>query len=139
MHLEWRQYLYLYCLQYGVSIIVRTMTDNNQNNRPVWDIESTNPELVEALIEELKKVMDPEIGLNVLELGLVRNVAVIDGEAKIIMIMTTPFCPYGPALLETTRQQAEKGLQIPTTIDLSYEPWDPTMMDENARVDWGFY
>jgi metal-sulfur cluster biosynthetic enzyme len=115
------------------------MTDNNQNNRPVWDIESTNPELVEALIEELKKVMDPEIGLNVLELGLVRNVAVIDGEAKIIMIMTTPFCPYGPALLETTRQQAEKGLQIPTTIDLSYEPWDPSMMDENARVDWGFY
>jgi len=114
------------------------MVDTN-NNRPSWDLENTNPDLVDPLIEELKKVMDPEIGLNVLELGLIRNVAIINGEAKILMIMTTPFCPYAPALLETTRQQAETGLQIPTSIDLSYEPWDPSMMDENARIDWGFY
>jgi len=114
------------------------MNDNNQN-KPVWDIESTNPELVESLTNELKKVMDPEIGLNVLELGLVRNVAVINGEAKMLMIMTTPFCPYGPALLETTRQQAEIGLNLPTSVELSYEPWDPSMMDENARADWGFF
>jgi metal-sulfur cluster biosynthetic enzyme len=109
------------------------------NNRPVWEIESTNPELVEPLIEELKKVMDPEIGLNVLELGLVRNVAILNGEAKMVMIMTTPFCPYAPALLETTRQQAEAGLKMPTSVSLSYEPWDPSMMDENARMEWGFY
>jgi metal-sulfur cluster biosynthetic enzyme len=113
------------------------MAEEN-NNRPIWEIDSTNPELVEPLIEELKKVMDPEIGLNVLELGLVRNIAVINGEAKMMMIMTTPFCPYGPALLETTRQQAEAGLGMPTSITLSYEPWDPSMMDENARIDWGF-
>lgn len=114
------------------------MSDNLQN-KPVWEIESTNPELVETLIEELNKVMDPEIGLNVLQLGLVRNVAVISGEAKMVMIMTTPFCPYGPALLETTRQQAELGLKMPTSIELSYEPWDPSMMDENARMEWGFF
>lgn len=113
------------------------MADTNQN-KPVWEIESTNPALVEPLTDELKKVMDPEIGLNVLELGLVRNVAVINGEAKLLMIMTTPFCPYGPALLETTRQQAEIGLKLPTSVELSYEPWDPSMMDENARLDWGF-
>jgi metal-sulfur cluster biosynthetic enzyme len=114
------------------------MADINQN-KPIWDIESTNPELVEPLIEELKKVMDPEIGLNVLELGLVRNVAVINGEAKLLMIMTTPFCPYAPVLLETARQQAELGLKVPTSITLSYEPWDPSMMDENARLEWGFF
>ena len=114
------------------------MTDEYQN-KPVWDIDCTNPDRVEPLITELKKVMDPEIGLNVLELGLVRNVAVINGEAKIMMIMTTPFCPYGPALLETPRQQAELGLSLPTSITLSYEPWDPSMMDENARLEWGFF
>jgi metal-sulfur cluster biosynthetic enzyme len=114
------------------------MTDSNQN-KPIWDIENTNPELFEPLINELKKVMDPEIGLNILELGLVRNVAIINGEAKIMMIMTSPFCPYGPALLETTRQQAEVGLNLPTSITLSYEPWDPSMMDENARLEWGFF
>jgi metal-sulfur cluster biosynthetic enzyme len=114
------------------------MSDTNQN-RPVWDIESTNPDLIEPLTEELKKVMDPELGLNVLELGLVRNVAITNGEAKMVMIMTTPFCPYGSALLETTRQQAEIGLKLPTSVELSYEPWDPSMMDENARIDWGFF
>ena len=114
------------------------MSDTNQN-RPVWDLESTNPDLVEPLTEALKKVMDPEIGLNVLELGLVRNVAIINGEAKMLMIMTTPFCPYAPALLETARQQAEIGLKLPTSVELSYEPWDPSMMDDNARMDWGFF
>jgi len=109
------------------------------SNKPVWEIESTNPELVDPLIEELKKVTDPEIGLNVLELGLIRNVVVDKDEAKIMMIMTTPFCPYAPALLETTRQQAEVGLKMPTSISLGYEPWDPSMMDENARLDWGFF
>jgi metal-sulfur cluster biosynthetic enzyme len=114
------------------------MTDNNQN-KPVWDIDRTNPELVEPLTNELKKVMDPEIGLNVLELGLVRNVVVTNAKAQILMIMTTPFCPYGPALLETTRQQAELGLNLPTSISLSYEHWDPSMMDEDARLEWGFF
>jgi metal-sulfur cluster biosynthetic enzyme len=114
------------------------MSDNTQNH-PIWEIESTNPELVESLTEELTKVVDPEIGLNVLQLGLVRNVAIIDHEAKVVAIMTTPFCPYGPALLESIRQQAEAGLKMPTSISLSYEPWDPSMMDENSRNDWGFF
>ena len=112
---------------------------NDIQNYPVWEIQSTHPELVEPLINELKKVMDPEIGLNILELGLVRNVVVINGEAKINMIMTTPFCPYGPALLETARENAELGLKLPTAITLGYEPWDPSMMDENARMEWGFF
>jgi metal-sulfur cluster biosynthetic enzyme len=114
------------------------MSDYNQN-KPVWDIENTNPELIDSLNNELIKVMDPEIGLNIIELGLVRNVAVINSAVKIMMIMTTPFCPYGPALLETTRQGVESGLKLPTTITLGYEPWDPSMMDENARLDWGFF
>jgi metal-sulfur cluster biosynthetic enzyme len=114
------------------------MIDEYQN-KPIWEIESTHPELVEPLINEFKKVSDPEIGLNVLELGLIRNVVILNSEAKIVMIMTTPFCPYAPALLETTRQQAEIGLKLPTSITMSYEPWDPSMMDENARSDWGFF
>jgi len=113
--------------------------EENHQNKPVWEIESTHPELVETLIEELNKVVDPEIGLNVLQLGLVRNVAVMNGEGKVVAIMTTPFCPYGPALLETMRQQAESGLKMPTSISLSYEPWDPSMMDEDARSEWGFF
>jgi metal-sulfur cluster biosynthetic enzyme len=55
------------------------------------------------------------------------------------MIMTTPFCPYAPALLDMTRSKAEKILGQPTTIDLGMEPWDPSMMEEGAAAAWGFF
>jgi metal-sulfur cluster biosynthetic enzyme len=114
------------------------MSESDQS-KVVWDIESTNPELIEPLREELKKVRDPELGLNVLELGLVRNVFVTKDEATLMMIMTTPFCPYAPALLEITRQKAEVALKRSTSVTLGFEPWDPSMMEENARAEWGFF
>jgi metal-sulfur cluster biosynthetic enzyme len=55
------------------------------------------------------------------------------------MILTTPFCPYGPALLEMTRQKAENTLNHPTTIEFGMEMWDPTMMEEGAGADWGLF
>ena len=105
----------------------------------IWSAESTHPELMEPLREELRKVVDPEIGLNIIELGLVRDVTVEDDSAEIYMIMTTPFCPYAPALLEMTRQKAEVALTRPTQIEMGMEPWDPSMMEEGAGAAWGFY
>jgi len=105
----------------------------------VWTLESTHPELVESLKEALKTVMDPEIGLSVLELGLVRDVVIVDDSATINMMMTTPFCPYAPALLEATRQMAEENLQRPTTVEYNIDPWDPSMMDQDAAQAWGLY
>jgi metal-sulfur cluster biosynthetic enzyme len=55
------------------------------------------------------------------------------------MIMTTPFCPYAPALLEMTRQKAEEALERPTTISMGIEPWDPSMMEEGVGADWGIF
>ncbi len=105
----------------------------------IWTIESTHPDLVEPLKEGLKTVMDPEIGLSVVDLGLVRDVFIVDKNASIDMMMTTPFCPYAPALLEMTRQKAEECLKLPTTIEFNPEPWDPSMMDEAAAAAWGFF
>lgn len=107
--------------------------------KAVWTAESTHPDLVEPLREAMRKVVDPEIGLNVIELGLVRDVVVEENNAHITMVMTTPFCPYAPALLEMTRQKAESVLQIPTTIEMSMEAWDPSMMEEGAGSDWGLF
>ena len=108
-------------------------------NKPIWDIESTHPEIVEPLKTELKTVIDPEIGLNVIELGLIRNVTIQDGQAVITMIMTTPFCPYAPAMLEMTRKKGEDGLKMPTAMSLGFEPWDPSMMEDGAAAEWGFF
>ena len=84
-------------------------------------------------------MLDPEIGLNVIELGLVRDVSIQTDSAEVIMMMTTPFCPYAPALLEMTRSRAEEALHLPTTIEMSMEPWDPSFMEEGAGAAWGFF
>ena len=107
--------------------------------RPLWQIEKTHPELVEPLDKAFREVIDPEIGLNIMELGLVRDARIDGGTAHIVMIMTTPFCPYAPALLESARAKAEAVLERPTTIEMGMEMWDPTFMEEGAGGDWGLF
>jgi len=114
------------------------MSENNQT-KIIWQADSTHPELTEALRSALRDVVDPEIGLNIVELGLVRDVDVQDEQAIMTMILTTPFCPYGPALLEMTRKKAEEALGRPTTIEMGMEMWDFSMMEEGAGADWGLY
>src|SRR5215475_10327056 len=91
------------------------------------------------LREALRSVMDPEIGLNVIELGLLRKVEIKPDTAHMVVIMTTPFCPYGPQLIEQMRLTAQTHLKVPTTIELGPELWDPSMMEEGAGADWGLF
>jgi metal-sulfur cluster biosynthetic enzyme len=114
------------------------MTDHT-NNQVIWQMESTHPNMVDSLKESLRQVVDPEIGLNIIELGLVRDVALEDDKAELTMILTTPFCPYGPAMLEMTRKKAEEALERPTTIEMGSEMWDLSYMEEGAGADWGLF
>jgi metal-sulfur cluster biosynthetic enzyme len=93
----------------------------------------------EGLREALRQVVDPEIGMNVIELGLMRNLEIYEDRAHLTMIMTTPFCPYAPQLLEQTRRTAQNYLQRPVTIEMGLEMWDPSMMEEGAADDWGLF
>jgi len=102
-------------------------------------MESTNPDWVEPFQEAMRQVVDPEIGLNIIELGLIRDVEILPEQVKVNMILTTPFCPYGPAMLEMTRQKAGSFFKNPTTIEMGMEMWDFSMMEEGAGADWGIY
>ena len=93
----------------------------------------------EGLLQALRAVIDPEIGMNVVELGLVRDTAIEDNRAHITMIMTTPFCPYAPQLLEQTRRTAQDFLGTPTTIEMGLEMWDPSMMEDGVADEWGLF
>lgn len=94
---------------------------------------------VEGVKEALRGVVDPEIGMNVIELGLIRDIVIDNERAHLLMIMTTPFCPYAPQLLEQTRRTAQDFLGVPTTIEMGMEMWDPSMMEEGAASDWGLF
>jgi metal-sulfur cluster biosynthetic enzyme len=93
----------------------------------------------EGLKEALRAVIDPEIGMNVIELGLLRDAVLEDDRAHIVMIMTTPFCPYAPQLLEQSRRTAQDFLGVPTTIEMGLEMWDPSMMEDGVADDWGLF
>jgi metal-sulfur cluster biosynthetic enzyme len=93
----------------------------------------------EGLREALRVVIDPEIGMNIIELGLIRKVEIGETSGHITMIMTTPFCPYAPQLLEQTRRTSQEYLGTPTTIEMGLEMWDPTMMEDGAADDWGLF
>ena len=113
--------------------------EETSHNRPVWDIENSHPELVEPFKKHMREVVDPEIGLDIIALGLVRNVRLEDDSGYLYMILTTPFCPYGPAMLEVTREKAQSVLNMPVSIDLGMQMWDPSMMEEDAAAEWGFF
>jgi metal-sulfur cluster biosynthetic enzyme len=101
--------------------------------------ESVQTKTEEGLRDALRVVIDPEIGMNVIELGLLRKVELEPDRAHITMIMTTPFCPYAPQLLETSRRVAQDYAGVPTTIEMGLEMWDPSMMEEGAADDWGLF
>lgn len=95
----------------------------------------------EEIIESMRSVIDPEIGLNIVELGLLRNVDVNDenDSATITMILTTPFCPYGPQLIEQVRVVGNSVMEGGVTVEIGTELWDPSMMEEGAGGDWGLF
>jgi len=104
-----------------------------------WKLHETNPELVENARVKLSEVVDPEIGLNIIQLGLVRDVELNGDVVNIKMILTTPFCPYGPAMIEMTRQKAVEAFNKPVTIEMGMDPWDFSMMEDPSSLDWGMY
>jgi metal-sulfur cluster biosynthetic enzyme len=92
------------------------MTDEQTINPIRWTLHETHPELVEPLRAKLAEVVDPEIGMNIIQLGLVRDMSLENDIAHMKMILTTPFCPYGPAMIEATRLKAVEALNKPDTI-----------------------
>ncbi len=115
------------------------MPDEPQNNSPIWKIQETHPEKLNAITEGLSGITDPELGYNIIQLGLIRNVEIKNDHALVTMILTTPFCPYGPSMLESARKKAEMVLNIPTKINYGTESWDPTMMEDGLIDNWGLY
>jgi len=103
------------------------------------DLDAQYDEPLQGLRRTLRQVLDPELGMSIMELGLVRDVDFRPDVTEITMIMTTPFCPYAPALIEQTRRVAEKHMQGAVKITLGKEMWEPSMMEGGPPTEWGLY
>ena len=95
----------------------------------------------ERIIAMLKTVYDPEIPVNIYDLGLIYKIDLQDdGEAIIDMTLTAPNCPAADFIMEDVRQKIEsiEGVHN-ATINLVFEPeWDKEMMTDEAKLELGF-
>ncbi len=97
-------------------------------------------EEVEAAVKQaLRQVYDPELGMSVIELGLIRKLDVQPDSVTVTMILTTPFCPYGPAMVDQVKQTTQEAGQRVAKVTMGLEMWEPTMMEDQAAANWGLY
>ena len=97
--------------------------------------------LEERIVDVLKTVYDPEIPVNIYDLGLIYKIDVADDcNVDIDMTFTAPSCPAADFILEDVRQKVDSldGVKS-SNVNLVFEPvWDQSMMTEEARVELGF-
>jgi metal-sulfur cluster biosynthetic enzyme len=100
------------------------------------------PELTkEQVLEALKEVLDPELGVNIVDLGLVYEVRIDDETVHITYTLTTMGCPIGP-LIEAQMQQLLEGVPGVENVDAEMvlrPPWTPEMMSEEAKAALGYF
>ena len=93
--------------------------------------------LKEKVIAEIKKIYDPEIPVNIYELGLIYDISVKDKNIKVKMTLTTPNCPVAESLPKEVKDSIMeiKGVDK-VDLDLVWEPpWDKSMMSESAKLE----
>ena len=90
---------------------------------PAFDATRRATEL--AVLDALRSVVDPEIGMNVVELALIKQILLGPDNSEIKMILTTPFCPYAGSMIAQVQEQAESVLEHPVKVTLLAERWDP--------------
>ena len=84
----------------------------------------------DAIREALKEVIDPEMGMSVVDLGFIRDVDVTDEKVHITMIFTTPFCPMAQVMLAQVKKAAEEVVDRPVEVTMGDERWSPSMMKQ---------
>ena len=98
-------------------------------------------ELKDKIVAVLKTVYDPEIPVNVYDLGLIYDVDIDDNKNVFIqMTLTSPFCPIADFIVEDVIMKTESVEGVKSVkVDLVFEPaWDKDMMSEDAKLELGF-
>ncbi len=98
-------------------------------------------DLGEKIVKELKSIFDPEIPVDIYELGLIYDVFVNeDNEVKILMTLTTPNCPVAETLPQEVEEKIKSIDEVKTAVvEITfYPPWTKDLMSEEAKLELGF-
>jgi metal-sulfur cluster biosynthetic enzyme len=95
----------------------------------------------DAILNALRTVKDPELNLNVVDLGLVYAIATHDDQIDVEMTLTTPACPAGPEILRNavTALEALEGVSKANVKLVMSPPWSPDRMSDDARDELGIF
>ncbi|RUL89274.1 metal-sulfur cluster assembly factor [Tautonia sociabilis] len=107
---------------------------------PSTEADATGPDQ-EVILTALKAVKDPEIGINIVDLGLIYAVRNREGEVDVEMTLTTPACPAGPQILREATEVIEslQGVSKANVKLVMSPPWSPDRMSEDARDELGMF
>jgi metal-sulfur cluster biosynthetic enzyme len=89
---------------------------------------------VDQIREGLRGVMDPELHLDVVALGMIREIDVKASPVLLKMVLTTPFCPFAPWLIKQVHEAAEKAAGVPVKVQMLQEQWHPEMMEDPSLL-----
>ena len=94
-------------------------------------------DLKEKVIAEIKKIYDPEIPVNIYELGLIYDISIKDKDVSVKMTLTTPNCPVAESLPKEVKDSIMEIKEVKKVdLDLVWEPpWDKSMMSESAKLE----
>ena len=95
----------------------------------------------EVIVNALKTVLDPELNVNIVDLGLIYTIQNRDNEVDVEMTLTTPACPAGPEILRNAVAAIEKveGVDKANVKLVMSPPWSPDRMTEEARDELGMF
>jgi metal-sulfur cluster biosynthetic enzyme len=93
----------------------------------------------EKIWQKLKSVLDPELGINVVDLGLIYDIKVENGRIEILMTLTTPSCPLSSFLQKSMEDKVKEVSGVKEVkIDVTFDPpWNPSKMSKVARAQLG--
>ena len=99
-----------------------------------------NDELVPRIKDALRGVIDPELGYNIVDLGFIYDISVVDGAVRITMTATTPGCPAAHFLKEGVANSATSVPGVGSVeVVMTFEPpWAPSLIEPSARAELGF-
>ena len=99
-----------------------------------------NMELKEKVIEEIKKIYDPEIPVNIYELGLIYKIEIKEDKAVIEMTLTSPNCPVAETLPQEVEEKIKSIDEVKTAeVEITFDPpWTKDLMSEEAKLELGF-